>query len=118
VKPIFFVFFFFFAETLYAQKPVSGTYTYTIAFAEWSGKSLGATCTVKIKGDSIWVIHNGNKELSGEKDEIIDSGIIVKHKTGKWIIAQSANDKYAKEIGGCTDGPRIIDFKRKKLWLC
>ena len=37
------------------QIPKSGTYTYDIAFAEWDGKSNGATCTVIIKGDSIKV---------------------------------------------------------------
>jgi len=30
----------------HAQKPKDGTYTYSIAFEEWQGKSLGATCTV------------------------------------------------------------------------
>jgi hypothetical protein len=44
----------------HAQKPKDGTYTYAIAWAEWGGKTLGATCTVIIKGDRIKVIHNGN----------------------------------------------------------
>src|ERR1700684_2353560 len=81
---------------LYSQKPASGTYTYKVAFEEWNGKSLGCTCTVIIKGDSITVINDGS--LSGEKGEIIDKGIVVKHtKTGKWIIAHNRKDKNAKE---------------------
>lgn len=102
-----------------AQKPKDGTYTYSIAFAEWEGKSLGATCTVIIKGDSIKIIHNGKGKLTGKKGDIIDQGIIMKHtKTGKWIIGHHIKDKDAKEIGGCSEGPSVIDFKRKKFWSC
>ena len=94
-------------------------YTYSIAFAEWNGKTLGATCTVIIKGDHIKVLHNGNDKLTGKKGDIIDQGIITKHKqTGKWIISHSAKDKKSKSIGGCADGPSIIDFKNKKFWSC
>lgn len=102
-----------------SQKPKDGTYVYSIAFAEWQGKSLGATCTVVIKGDSIKVVHNGNANLTGKKGDIIDEGIIMKHsKTGRWIIAHSSKDKDADEIGGCLGGPSEIDFKRKKFWTC
>lgn len=118
MKNILPVIFFVFSSQLFSQKPANGTYTYTIAFAEWNGQSLGATCTVKIKNDSIWVVHNGSKKLDGTKGEVIDSGLITKHKSGKWIIAHSPKDKNATEIGGCSDGPRVIDFKQKKFWLC
>ena len=108
-----------FYTATFAQKPKDGIYTYTIAFAEWNGKSLGATCTVIIKGDSIKVVHNGRANLTGKKSDILDQGIIMKHtKTGKWIIAHSIKDKDAKDIGGCSDGPSVIDFKRKKFWSC
>jgi len=102
----------------YSQKPKDGTYTYAIAWEEWGGKSLGATCTVIIKGDSIWVIHNGKKNVTGDKGDIYDQGIIMKHKSGKWVIGHSVKDKNAKEIGGCSEGPSIIDFKHKRFWSC
>jgi hypothetical protein len=101
-----------------AQKPKDGTYTYTVAFAEWQGKSLGTTCTVIIKGDSVKVIHNGSGNLSGKKGEIIDQGIIMKHKkSGKYIVGHTSSDKDAPEVTGC-EGPSIIDFKKKVFWLC
>jgi hypothetical protein len=91
-----------------AQRPKNGTYTYTIAFQEWGGKSLGATCSVQIKGDSIKIIHNGSGNLTGKKGDIIEHGIIIRHlRTGKWIIGKNWKDKYAKEIGGCSDGPLL-----------
>ncbi|UPK67427.1 hypothetical protein [Chitinophaga filiformis] len=102
----------------YAQRPKNGTYTYQVAFAEYQGRSLGATVLVKIKGDSIYVIHNGNN-LSGKKGEVIDCGIIMQHrKTGEWIIGHHSSDKLAPYVGGCSDGPRVIDFVHKKFWLC
>ena len=102
----------------YAQRPKNGTYIYQVAFAEWQGKSMGATVLVKIKGDSVYIIHNGGN-LSGHKGEVIDSGIIMKHrKTGQWIIGSDPRDKDAPEVGGCSDGPSVIDFIHKKFWLC
>lgn len=101
----------------YAQRPKNGTYIYQVAFAEWQGRSLGNTVLVKIKGDSVYVIHNG--KLSGKKGEVIDSGIIMKHRrTGKWIIGHDPRDKEAQEVGGCSGGPSVIDFSHKKFWLC
>jgi hypothetical protein len=102
---------------LSAQKPNDGTYTYTIAFAEWDGESLGTTCTIIIKGDSIMAIYNGTGRLSGEKGDIIDHGIIVKHKTGRYIVGRTPSDKNAEEVGGCT-GISVIDFKKRIFWIC
>ncbi|HKH61593.1 MAG TPA: hypothetical protein VKA49_12215 [Flavitalea sp.] len=102
-----------------AQKPRDGTYTYSIAWAEWGGKTMGATCTVIIRGNTIKVVHDGRPNVTGQKGDIYAQGIIMKHtKTGKWIIGQSKKDKDAKEIGGCSDGPSEIDFKNKKFWSC
>jgi hypothetical protein len=100
------------------QIPKSGTYTYDIAFAEWDGKSNGASCTVIIKGDSIKIVHNGTGNLTGKKGDILDAGVIMKHKkTGKYIIARNAQDQYAEEANGC-EGPSLIDFAKKKFWTC
>lgn len=93
--------------------------TYKIASAESQGQSLGATCEVLIKGDSVYVFDDGS--ISGEKGKgaLIDKGIIRKHiLTGNTIITHDSKDVHAEEIGGCTDGPIIIDLKKKIVWLC
>src|SRR3982751_4304620 len=88
----------------FSQRPKDGIYTYSIAYSEWGGRTLGSTCLVKINGDSMYVIHNGNKSVSGKKGDIFDSGIMMKHtKNGKWIIGHNRKDVNAKEIGGCSD---------------
>lgn len=93
-----------------------GTYTFVVAFAEWDGKSLGTTCEVTIQGESITVFNDGT--LSGTKGEIIEAGKLMKHKSGVWIIGSNEQDVNAEEIGGCTDGPLIIELKNRKLWMC
>lgn len=111
--------FLFICIVSFAQKPGDGTYTYRIAWAEWGGKSLGATCTVVIKGDSIKVIHNGKSNVTGKKGDIFAEGIIMKHrKTGKWIIGRSEKDRDADVIGDCSNDPPVIDFKGKVFWSC
>lgn len=105
-----------FSHEIIGQTLPDGTYSFDIAFAEWDGKSLGSTCTIIIKGDSVTVVNDGT--LSGIKGEVIDSGILVKHKSGKWIISNSEEDKLADEIGGCSEGPLEIDIENRKLWLC
>ena len=104
---------------LEAQKPKNGTYTYTVAFAEWQGQSLGTTCTVIIDGNRIKVLSDGSGKLGGKKGVVLEEGLIMRHeKTGKWIIGHSAKDAKAKLIGGCTGGPSVIDFKNKKYRTC
>lgn len=101
----------------YSQKPKDGTYTYAIIWDEFQGKFLGATCIVRIKGDSIYVINNGS--ITGVKGSIIDSGIIMKNrKTGKWIIGNSEKDKDAPDPGKCGNGPAAIDFIHKRYYTC
>jgi len=106
-----------FAHTSRGQIPKSGSYEYEVAFAEWTGQSLGSTVTVVISGDSIKIINNGR--LSGTKGAIIEQGRICKHRsTGQWIIATKPEDEFAEEVGGCSDGPRVIDFRNRRWWTC
>jgi hypothetical protein len=118
MRAIFSIAFLIFSYTTFGQIPKSGTYTYSIAFAEWNGKSNGATCTVVIKGDSIKVFHNGTGNLTGKKGDILDQGIILKHKkTGKYIIAHNPSDIDSLVANGC-EGPTLIDFVKKLFWTC
>jgi hypothetical protein len=97
----------------------NGKYRFDIAFAEWEGKSMGEKVTVVIDGDSIKVIYEGDGKLTlTKKGEILDQGKIMKHKSGVWIIGNISTDIQLDEIGGCTGGPAIIDFKNKKYWMC
>ncbi len=104
--------------TSHAQKPKDGVYVYSISFEEWKGKSLGAKCEVIVKGDSITVVHNGDTGLTGRKGDVIEAGLIMQHRSGKWIIGHREEDKSASETGGCSGGPTIVDFKKRKIRSC
>jgi len=96
-----------------------GTHCFSIAFDEWDGQSLGTTCNVVIKGDSVHVLHDGTGALTGKKGDVLEAGILMKHtRTGNWIIGHTVDDVNAKEIGGCGEGPTIIDLKRRIFWTC
>ena len=98
--------------------PPNGKYLFDIAFAEWQGKSMGVKVTVMIKDDTVKVIYEGHGALTAEIGEVLDEGVIMKHKSGEWIIGAEPSDKELDEISGCTGGPAIIDFKNKKYWMC
>lgn len=97
-----------------AQKPASGTYIFKLCYNEWSG--CYNTCTIIIKDDSISVY--ANQDLSVPKGEVIEKGIILLHKSGKWIIGQKPEDINASKIGGCSNAPPIIDFKKRRYRSC
>jgi len=100
------------------ETPQNGEYVFDISFAEWGGKSMGEKVTVIINDDSIKIIYLGGKSLSAKKGEVLEEGMLLKHKSGNWIISNDKNDVNAELIGGCAGGPSIIDFKNKKYLIC
>ncbi|HLS30185.1 MAG TPA: hypothetical protein VK021_04965 [Flavobacteriaceae bacterium] len=92
-----------------------GTFIYEIYFAEFGGRMANVECKVTINGNKISVEQTENTNLTGGKN--IFSGLILKHKSGKWILSNNKNDKDADEIGGCTGIP-IIEFDKKLIVWC
>ena len=102
-----------------AEIPADGEYRFDIAFAEWEGKSMGEEVSIVIKGDSVKVIYLGDGRLTlTEAGEVLTRGTLRRHKSGKWIITKSEADCEIEEIGSCTGGPSVIDFKEMKFWMC
>ncbi|HEX7847862.1 MAG TPA: hypothetical protein VF476_18810 [Chitinophagaceae bacterium] len=98
-----------------AQKPKPGTYIFNYCDLEYN-MCLGP-CKVVIKNDSIFIY--ATKELSAKitftkEGDVIDKGLILKHKSGKWIVAHSRKDADTDEI--VYDGPAIIDLVKKQFW--
>ena len=79
---------------------------------------MGEHVTVLIKGNRVKVIYEGDGDLTAEAGTVLDEGILLKHKSGQWIIATDESDATLDEVGGCTDGPSVIDFAEKKYWMC
>ena len=49
---------------------------------------------------------------------MILQGKIMKNITGVWIVSQNEADKDIDDISFCWDGPKVVDFRLKKLWWC
>ena len=92
-----------------------GNFVYELYFAEFGGRMKNAECKIEIDGNKIIIEQNENTNLTGGNE--IFNGLILKHKSGKWILGENEEDKNTDEIGGCTEIP-IIDFKTKIIEWC
>lgn len=93
-----------------------GTYKYKLISVEYGWKKMADVKVVILK-NTIKVIYYGKGNLSAKKGEIIFEGLLLKHKSGRWILASKKEDINAKDIGGCTEIP-IINPKFKTIEWC
>lgn len=93
-----------------------GKMTFELYFSEFGGRLENLPVEIEITGNRIIVYNNEKSPLTGGK--IIIKGILIKHKSGKWIIGKSETDQNVEEIGGCTGGPTPIDFDTKIIEWC
>ncbi len=50
---------------------------------------------------------------------ILAEGELMWHAgSGQWIIGDKSADRSAREAGGCSDGPEVIDLAGKVYWTC
>ncbi|MEO0468356.1 MAG: hypothetical protein AAF206_01950 [Bacteroidota bacterium] len=101
-----------------SEIPASGTYAYDFASEESGGQSNGGKLQVTIKGNQIEIVYLGGSGMGIPEGEVLDGGLLVKHSSGKWIVAEKASDKDLEQIGDCTGGPAVIDFEAKKYFWC
>ena len=99
------------------RTPENGTYDYRIEFAEFVEGAMTVPCKVQFKNDSVFVI-NIEDNFLGAKGDTLDTGILTMHKSGRWIILHNEDELNADEVGGCTDGPTVIDIEKKIYWMC
>jgi len=107
------------SETVYVLH--DGTYTLEMIDVEIppENREKGPLVTATVKGNRILIIYEGEDLPYMKKGTIIEDGVLLKHiETGKWIIGRKEEDIYAKLIGGCVDGPRIIDMINGLYYFC
>lgn len=50
---------------------------------------------------------------------VVAEGDLMWHDASKrWILGQDPTDRTAEEVGGCSDGPEVVDVKRRVYWAC
>ncbi|HIP49299.1 MAG TPA: hypothetical protein EYG92_10095 [Lutibacter sp.] len=82
-------------------------------------RGKGIMVTVTVTGNRIVIVYEGEDLSYIKKGDILEDGLLLKHKaTGDWIIGRKEEDIFAELIGGCTDGPRIIDLLNGFYYFC
>lgn len=93
-----------------------GRYTFQHRFAEHPGMN-SIKLTAKISGDHIVLVNRTRSEAFPKG--VVSEGTLMWHAASKqWIIGKQASDRLAEEVGGCTDGPEVVDLKKKIYWTC
>ena len=94
----------------------SGTYKFQHRFAEHPDmKSFSVI--VKIHGSTITIVNPHATSLFPEG--VLAQGRLTWHsKSRNWIIATEPSDAQASEVGGCSNGPEIVDLQKRVYWTC
>ena len=94
----------------------SGEYVFQHRDAEFPS-SPGFPVRVTIRGDEITVTNQ--KAYGPIPSGVIDQGTLMWHSmTNQWILGYGDADREAPEIGGCSDGPNVVDFEARIIWTC
>lgn len=94
----------------------SGKYIFQHRDAEFPN-SHGFHVRVIIHGNKVTVINP--KPYGQIPSGVIDQAILMWHtKTNQWILGHDDTDREAQEVGGCSAGPDVIDFKTRIIWTC
>jgi hypothetical protein len=99
------------------QLPIqSGRHTFQHRFAE-QPKMKSVSLNAEIRGRHIVLINEAPSSVFPKG--VVAEGTLMWHSTsGQWIIGKSDSDRNAKEAGGCSDGPEVVDLKNKIYWTC
>ena len=94
----------------------SGTYFFEHRHAEHPDMtSFRLLVTLKDNEISIVKPKSGGPFPQGE----IAKGTLFWHAASEqWIIVTSDEDRLATEVGGCSDGPEVVDLKKRIYWTC
>lgn len=94
----------------------SGVYTFKHKFAEQPDMP-SLVLTARIRGHHIVLINRSASEVFPKG--VIAEGTLMWHAASRqWIIATSKTDRHAKDVGGCSAGPDVVDLRKKIYWTC
>lgn len=70
-------------------------------------------------------VRDGHIRLTSKPDSsvfpagLVEEGVLVWHAASKqWIIGQTETESELAEVGGCSDGPFVVDLEQKIFWTC
>ncbi|HEY0682600.1 MAG TPA: hypothetical protein VGD45_09725 [Steroidobacter sp.] len=94
----------------------SGDYPFVHKYAEHPDMP-SIELTAQIRGHHIRLINYSQSAVF--PIGVIDEGDLLWHASSEqWIIGETAADASASEVGGCSDGPTVVDLERRIYWTC
>jgi hypothetical protein len=94
----------------------SGVYRFQQRFAEqpaMQGTELKAT----IDGRHIELVNEGEPGVFPHG--IVAEGLLLWNVPSRqWIIGTDPTDRHADEVGGCSEGPEVVDLVARIYWTC
>ena len=94
----------------------SGTYRFRQRFAEHPSMQ-GTEFAATIDGRRIRVVNDGDSSVFPRG--VVETGTLVWHaRSREWVIATQPADADAEDVGGCSDGPTVVDLVARVYWTC
>ena len=94
----------------------SGEYVFRCKDAEFPYQP-GFAVNVRIDGRHFVVVN----PVAGRvfPKGVLAEGTLVWHaRTREWIVSTQPSDRDAKDVGGCSGGPDVVDLKHGIYWTC
>lgn len=98
-----------------AHPLLSGTYVFSHRSAEHPNQ-MGHPLQVTIDGSHI-TVYNADSASVFPVGLVVEGTLLWHAGAAKWIIG-SKEDLKAVEVGGCSDGPAVVDLTNKVFWSC
>ena len=77
----------------------------------------GAELRTTISGRHIELVNDGDSSVFPVG--VIESGTLMWHaRSRQWIVGSDQADAKAEEVGGCSDGPSVVDLVARIYWTC
>ena len=94
----------------------SGTYRFQHKFAEHPSMP-SIEVTVVIDGRRVKIVNEQATDVFPKGT--LAKGILLWHPDSRqWIIGKNKADREVSDVGGCSDGPEVIDLTDKVYWTC
>ena len=111
---------FFIASCSAASDPpiptASGKYMFQHRFAEHPSMS-SIPLNVTIDGSHI-VVANPTASDPFPAGILAEGELMWHAASGQWIIGHKESDRSIQDVGGCSDGPEVVDLAAKIYWTC
>jgi hypothetical protein len=93
-----------------------GDYSFTHRFAEHPNMP-SIHLLAQIRGRQITFVNNDKADVFPMG--VIAQGVLTWHAASRqWIVGTGPESASAPDVGGCSDGPEVVDLEKRIYWTC